>query len=294
MKRLAVIIIAAGSFACDGIAADEGRDALMQVRGGQFFREPMPTALDGPKVVTSTVRARVRAGSVEQSAIGDLERPSTAVAVTLAGDVGYWIVPARLPNAAAPDLPTFDVQFSLSRLLVPQEREIIFRAVDGEQRMGPPLARPLSVVADEPVGRFVVSLTWNNGADLDLHVLLPSGIEIFKRNPTEYERPPASAGPLPVGTPIDGGVLDRDSNAQCVADGRRAEHVVWKDAPPRGHYVVRVDTYSLCKEPSAYWQVSARLDGVVIGQAGGVSTDYDVRFPHNRGGGVLALEVDVP
>lgn len=278
----------------DAIRADEGRDAFIHVEGGQFFREPMPSQEDGPKVVTSTVRARARAGSVQQSAVGDLEPPSAAVAVGVAGDVGHWIVPARLPSAAAPDLPTFDLQFSVSRTASPGPRELVFRAVDGERRFGPPLVRALDVVADVPTGRLVISLSWNNRADLDLHVLLPTGVEIFKRNPTEYERPPPSAGPVPSGAPTDGGVLDRDSNAQCVSDGRRAENVVWTEPPPKGHYVVRVDTYSLCGEPSAHWQVRARVDGAVVGQAAGTSTDYDVRFPHNRGGGVRALELDVP
>ncbi|HVJ90645.1 MAG TPA: hypothetical protein VM580_12640 [Labilithrix sp.] len=293
--RLVLLLVAvcAALVACQGIRADEGHDALMQVEGGQFFRAPMPDGQAGPRVLTSTVRERSRAGTVQQSAVGDLERSAMAIAVGIAGDVGYWVVPAKLPHAAAPDLPTFELQFALSRV-APGPREIIFRAVDAERRFGPPLVRPLNVVAEAPSGHLVVSLGWNNGADLDLHVVLPSGIEIFKRNPTEYERPPASAGPVPSGTPIDGGVLDRDSNAQCVADGRRAENVIWTEAPPKGRYIVRVDTYSLCGEPSAYWRVAVRLDGAIIKEAAGTSTGYDVRFPHNRGGGVLALEFDVP
>lgn len=293
--RLLVLLasVCAALVACEGVRADEGRDALIQVERGQFFREPMPDGQAGPRVITSTVRERSRAGRVHQSAVGDLERSSMAVAVGIAGDVGYWVVPAKLPNATAPDLPTFDLEFAISRV-GSGPRELVFRAVDASRRFGPPLVRPLNIFADEPPGRLVVSLGWNNRADLDLHLVLPSGIEIFKRNPTEYERPPASAGPVPIGTPTDGGVLDRDSNAQCVADGRRAENVIWTEAPPTGHYIVRVDTYSLCGEPSAYWRVAVRLDGAIIKEAAGTSTDYDVRFPHNRGGGVLALDFDVP
>ncbi len=280
--------------ACDGVRADEGRDAFIQVERGQFFREAMPVEEAGPSVVTSTVRARIRSGTVEQTAVGELERSSLAIALGLAGDVGYWVVPANVPSAAAPDLPTFDVRFAVARAIPLGGRELVFRAVDGSRRFGRPLVRPLDVGSGEPDGRLVISLSWNDGADLDLHVVLPTGIEIFKRNPTEYERPPASAGPVPAGAPTDGGVLDRDSNAQCIPDGRRAENVVWAEAPPTGHYVVRVDTYSLCGEVSAYWRVVARLDGRVVGESRGISTDTDVRFEHNRGGGVLALELDVP
>jgi hypothetical protein len=127
-----------------------------------------------------------------------------------------------------------------------------------------------------------------------LHVVLPSGIEIFKRNRTEDERPPPSAGPAPPNAPTDGGVLDRDSNEMCVSDGQRAENVYWTEPPPKGHYVVRVDTFSLCGAPSSPWRVEALLDGQRIGAAQGTSTEMDARFEHNRGAGVLALELDVP
>ncbi len=195
----------------------------------------------------------------------------------------------------APTTPTFQLVFGLSAALAPGPQEIEVRAVDGAGRFGPPSASSLEVVnADRPSGRFVVSLSWDDQADLDLHVVLPSGLEIFKRNPTEYQPPPISAGPVPPGTPTDGGVLDRDSNAHCVLDGRRAENVTWDEPPPSGHYIVRVDTFSLCGAVNASWRLEALLDGVRIGSASGVSTDYDVRFEHNRGGGVLALELDVP
>jgi hypothetical protein len=32
----------------------------------------------------------------------------------------------------------------------------------------------------------------------------------------------------------------------------------------------------------------------VLGEARGTSTDFDTRFPHDRGAGLLALEFDVP
>ena len=100
--------------------------------------------------------------------------------------------------------------------------------------------------------------------------------------------------PPPPGTVGQGGVLDLDSNAQCRADGQRAEHIVYKAKPPSGHYIVRVDTASMCGEASAYWHVEAFLNGASVGLANGISTDADTRFSHDRGAGVLALELDVP
>jgi len=281
--------------ACGRTRADEGRDAKLHVEGGHFFREPMPADESGPKVLSATVAARTRAGSVEQACAGDLERAATSVAVALAGDVGYWIVPAGIPLASAPSAPTFEVVFGVTADIAPGRHDLVLRAVDGAGHFGPAVVRPLDVAAPErPHGRLVISLRWHNEADLDLHVVLPSGIELFKRNRTEYERPPPSAGPVPPDAPTDGGVLDRDSNAMCVPDGQRAENAVWSEAPPSGRYVVRVDTFSLCGAPSADWRVEAFLDGARIGEARGTSTEVDTRFDHNRGAGVLALELDVP
>ena len=96
------------------------------------------------------------------------------------------------------------------------------------------------------------------------------------------------------GTEHDGGVLDRDSNAQCVQDGARAEDVVWANEPPHGHYVVRVDASSMCGEAASRWKVEALYRGARLGAAQGTATESDTRFPHERGGGVLALELDVP
>ncbi|MDF2698074.1 MAG: hypothetical protein K0S65_6457, partial [Labilithrix sp.] len=232
--------------ACDRTRADEGRDALLKVDGAQFFRDAMPEAETGPKVVSTTIAARARAGVVEQACAGELERAATAIAIGLVGDVGYWVLPAKIPLSAAPTSPTFEAVLAFAARLGQGSHQIVLRAVDGEGRFGPATLRPLEITSPlRPTGRLVISLAWDNQADLDLHVVLPSGLEIFKRNRTEYQRPPPSAGPVPPNAPTDGGVLDRDSNAMCVQDGQRAENVIWTDAPPKGHYIVRVDTFSL-------------------------------------------------
>ena len=60
-------------------------------------------------------------------------------------------------------------------------------------------------------------------------------------------RPP-SAGSI--------GYLDQDSNSQCVLDGQQREHVIYPMAPMPGRYRIQVDTFSLCAEVTAYWQVA--------------------------------------
>lgn len=300
MRRLAlalalVLVAIALVTSCTGTRADAGRDAMIHVEGAQFFREAMPRDESGPKVLSATLAARTRAGVVEQACAGDLERAATAIAIGLGGDVGYWILPAGIPLASAPTAPTFEAVFGVAPDVPPGRHDVVLRAVDAAGRFGPPAVRPLDVAPlQRPSGRLVISLSWDNQADLDLHVVLPSGVELFKRNRTEYQRPPPSAGPVPPNAPTDGGFLDRDSNAMCVSDGQRAENAVWTEAPPKGRYIVRIDTFSLCGAPSAHWRLEALLDGQRVGAAQGTSTEIDTRFEHNRGAGVLALELDVP
>jgi len=160
-------------------------------------------------------------------------------------------------------------------------------------------------------GAFQIKLLWDTNADLDLHVTVPVNPADLS-DPADPKAPktievwanqPSSLPPRPIFDPytpeqiMAGGLLDYDSNAACALDGRREENVVWGANPvPPGHYVVRVDTVSLCGETDAQWQVDVFKDGnaTPINAAYGESVDSDTRFSHTQGAGVLALEFDLP
>ncbi len=281
--------------ACNGVPADQGLDASMRVSGASFVEGAMPGAEDGPEVVAVNLSSNaVRAGQIDKPLSGALDPSATAAAIGLAGDRGYWIVPAGLPDVQAPGFPTFSVKLSFSPDLESGPHDLVVRAVDAEERFGPANPRTLTASkAPGPEGALVVSLRWDTEADLDLHVVDPDGVEIWKRNINSYEPPPP-------GEPVDpdawkaGAILDLDSNAACVIDGRREENVIWKAAPPSGRYLVRVDTFSLCAEAFSDWWAEARLDGKRLGRAQGTSGESDAEQPHDRGAGVLALEFEVP
>ena len=291
----AALLVALVLFACTRATdADRGTDALFQVANAQFFRGSMPAGTTGPGVKSVTLGIPPVAGSNDNGLSGDLASTATAVAIGLDGDFGYWVVGAAVPSTSDPSLPTFQAGYGIASTVSPGTHEIIFRGVDANGNFGPAESRALTVVALDANARFVISLDWSNAADLDLHVVIPDGIEIFNRNPTEYQRPSVSAGPVLPDASIDGGYLDQDSNAHCVTDGQQREDVIWRESPPKGHYIVRVDTFSLCGVASAPWKITATLNGVVIGGAQGEATVNDQRFSHDRGGGLLALELDVP
>lgn len=290
LATLALLAVAS----CDATAPDEATDARLRVKNGQFFRGSVPAGDGGPRVKSVTVSPRVHPGQVARKCSGELDPGATSVALSIDGDVGYWIVPAGLPSVVAAGSPTFTAEVSFAVTLPPGRQMFVARAVDGAGHFGAPLARPLDVTTQaRPTGRFVIALTWDNAADLDLHVIDPRGVEIWKRNINSYEPPPPDM-PEPPNTPHPGGILDFDSNASCASDGRRAENVVYADAPPSGHYTVRVDTSSLCGTPTSHWRAEGFVRGVSIGAAEGISTEFDTRFSHDRGAGVLALELDVP
>jgi hypothetical protein len=79
-------------------------------------------------------------------------------------------------------------------------------------------------------GDVQVSVSWDAPSDVDLHVVEPSGEELFYGHP-------ASA---------TGGQLDVDSNAGCTIDGRQIENVRWPGLAPAGTYTVRVDYWDAC------------------------------------------------
>ena len=294
-RRVVITLVASVAIAlaaCEGTRADAGRDAMLHVDGAQFFREAMPATEDGPAVLSATVVSRARAGVVERACAGDLERPATAVAIGLSSDVGYWVVPAGIPLASAPASPTFDAVLGLAASARPGRYDVVLRAVHAEGRFGPATTRPREAVpSPRPDGRFVISLSWQNEADLDLTWCSPPASRSFKRNRTEYQRPPGAG--RSIDAPTDGGYSIATPTRCASPDGVRRERRVDRRPAP-GPLRGRVDTFSLCGAPSAPWRVEATLDGTRIGAAAGTSTAIDARFDHNRGGGVLALEIDVP
>jgi hypothetical protein len=291
----AVLLVAGVVVACSATRADTGLEAWMRVRGAQFFKGPMPADTHGPAVAAvSLLTNTVAPGFLDKPLSGAVAPNATAAAVGIAGDQGYWVLLAGPPGVDAPTFPTFDAVLSFAPTVPPGLYSLVVRAVDGSGNFGPPFPEALTVTSTGiPAGALVVHLEWDTESDLDLHVVDPSGTEIFYRNITSYMAP-GPGQPGDAGTPGDYGYLDFDSNAGCVIDGRRQENVIWKDGYPTGHYVARVDTKSLCEEVEAHWTVEVVKRGTPIASARGMSLGSDTRFNHDRGAGITAVELDVP
>ncbi|MEZ0485649.1 YfaP family protein [Fibrella aquatica] len=80
-------------------------------------------------------------------------------------------------------------------------------------------------------GALQISLSWSTPTDQDLHVVDPSGDEIYYGNPSSST----------------GGELDRDD-----LDGYGPENIFWLDAAPDGSYKVTVEDYDYTSTPNPF------------------------------------------
>jgi hypothetical protein len=265
----------------------------MRLSGAQFVAGPTPADRTGPEVAAlDLLSTTIWPGYANKPLGGTLGASATSATLALSGDEGYWVVPAGVPDVSAPALPTFRAFAAFSGSLASGAYTLEVRAVDAAGHFGVPKRQTLTALALAPSravsGALTVTLTWDTEADLDLHVVDPANHEIYHGEPSSQDLFAASAPDASFG------VLDVDSNADCVLDGLRQEDVIWAAEPPSGHYSVRVDTPSLCGQPDAHWTVQVTLDGAAIASARGLSLDTDTWGAHDRGAGLLALGFDVP
>src|SRR5262249_8509565 len=100
----------------------------------------------------------------------------TAVALGLAGDRGYWIVPTGVMDVSQVDQRDWSAKVSFAPTLPDGEQDLTAAAVDDAGRFGPPAMLSLIAAAHEvdlANTKLVISLSWDTEADLDLHVVLP-------------------------------------------------------------------------------------------------------------------------
>jgi hypothetical protein len=284
------------TLAACGVTGDPGLEAQFRVEDAQYVPGAMPEMSGGPDVTTASLpNVFVDVGERGLPIDGALAPGSNGAAIGMDGDAGYWIVPAGTPDVFDPNEPTISGKVDFSRLIAAGDHQLEVQALDADGHAGAPFAIPIKAfVRDIPDGTLVFTLRWDSDADLDLHVITPDGIEVWRRNVNSYVPPGPGEPPDPPDAWMAGGILDADSNSDCVIDGADREDVVWTQAAPAGTYVVRVDTYSLCGVPAAPWVVEVRDHGVVVATVSGLATAADAQLPHDTGAGVHALDHALP
>jgi hypothetical protein len=301
MKRLPpAMLLVSSVLACSGASPSSGQNAYMRVQNAQFISGPIDTEphADAPGIEVATRNNVHPVGVTGKSITGSAGPGSTAVLIGMLGDSGHWVVPVQDEDTATPGNFTFACSVSFSALTPTDDGgalQVVVRATDKNGNLGPARLQPTYLEEKRPEGALVISLDWDTEADLDLHVVLPTDGDAGVNE--IWSRKPSGLATGTVGATVDdgqaAGYLDFDSNSQCVIDGRRVENVIFPTTAPSGHYIVRVDTFSLCSEVTARWRLqvfSPLLRDPIVRY--GQSTDYDTRFAHGQGAGANAYEFD--
>ena len=283
-----------------------GLTSVMRVQGGQAMRGSIagPTDTISAQATLSPRDYTIFPGESNKSIKGTVEADAHAVALGVAGDDAYWLVPALSPdNPLDPQYFNFTASLSLSPALASspllQDNQdgtwtlpLSYRAVDDAGNFGSARVQPLIMDALGPKGALVVSLDWDAPVDLDLHLQTPIPANNKAGFVIVWAKQRSAEPNLPDGG-VDGN-LDFDSNEDCQIDGRDRENVVWTGQPPSGHYIVRVDAFSLCGQVSAAWHALAYSPQGTLGEASGVLTDASTREAPTAGAGLTAFEFDYP
>lgn len=283
---------------CAGTTSDPGLAADVRIANAQYVEGAMPAATTGVAVTAiDSLNNTVWPGQINKALSGRVAAGARAIAIGFPGDTGYWIVVPGAADLNMPDELTWSAKASFSTELSIGPHDLDVAAIDDNGAFGTPATLSLTTRdrgLDLTDTRLAISLRWDTESDLDLHVVVPGGPPpiVWSGNLNSYT-PPQPGEPPDPGGPATGGILDFDSNSQCMIDGRREENVVWRGAtaiPPGGTYAVLVDTFSLCAAVTAHWTVDVYVDGTNAAHAEGTVTDGDTRGSHVASSGIRALD----
>lgn len=203
-----------------------------------------PVAGSGPSASVSGVGVMINGGSSQQTVIAD--GAFTRIVVAIDGFDNYYEL--TVASGSNQDILIGGSADAYARQLV------INYAVGDAGSVGAyssQLMRFLRVGS----GDIQISVAWSDSSDVDLHVIDPSGEEIYFGHRTA----------------ASGGTLDLDGNASCnrnnLPDGSAAfvsnENVVWPlGRAIAGNYRVILDYWSACGNASTDYVVTVQRTGV--------------------------------
>jgi len=222
----AVTTVVTGVQAVDGTQATQQNGAPPAASGGPTITASASTSVvpNGSEVATlqsaspfQTIYVSVpNANGIAPASLG----PNTfgpSVAAT-----GYWLLRLPTPVTSAVVISNF------AQLSTGTSFTIGYSVANAAGAVGATVSASRSVVTS--TGGVQVSVAWNTPTDVDLHVVEPSGNEVYWGATTSST----------------GGQLDQDSNPACALDNRNVENIRWNNTAPNGTYIVRVDLWSTC------------------------------------------------
>ena len=283
--RLASFLCCLAALGCSSSYGDgTGGDEPFTVLNATFTKGSLPIS-DGPEVaVAMTQTSDAFAGGPEKSLAGLATSNTYAIGVSLK-DVGggYFVVPVGLPELTEVGKLSYALKFRFNREAPLGDQTLLVAASDKNGHFGKPTEVKFKVKSLTPEGKKVISLIWNNRADLDLQVQGPGGKLTSARRPNTGMVP--SNKKIPAEGIAGSGTLSRDANARCVFDGFMQEDVVFEGDPEPGEYGVWVDMFDNCGEQATTFQLVLREDGVeTFSRAGQM---LDINADNGTGAGLF-------
>ena len=243
----------------------------VQFISGELPGSPPVSAEAGPAqspMVMSfdaTNNPAVVAGVAGKAFSGTATNDGSSVAVRFADmGTGYWVLPLGIPAIYAGQL-SFSFSADFAPTIPPGNHPLRAVAIDGVGRGGTAVDISLCVESIIPDNNHscnpsvaapstVLSLHWDTNFDLDLHVILPSGLDVNPKNPLTVDPTVVDAGPNP-------SRIDRDSLGQCIADGIRQEDLVFQTSPPPGLYEIYANPFDSCGQPDVHFTFTVYTQG---------------------------------
>jgi hypothetical protein len=221
---------------------------------GAYTALAAPAATGGPAVSIGG-NATVVNGGTNQVTVASTDT-TTAIArvyVWVSGLTGYYDVALPAPGTSTTLLvsyaqapPTTSFTFSVA-------------GVTSSGTVGAAVTQA-TLITTVGTGDVQVNLSWDVNSDLDIHVVEPSGDEVYWNSRISPS----------------GGKLDLDSNAACNLDGYKNENVTWPTgAAKRGTYTVRVDHWSNCTQTATNYVVRVNQNGTSTTYTGTVTGKGD-------------------
>lgn len=265
--------LAVGLSACgEGEPITQGLNEPLRVANAQFFEGELPghsplTAQDrsagrrpvAPYPTPPEVLGRILSPNETGFVVQGRSSPDThslALQIHEQG-TGFWVIPAGSPDPLNNNELTWRAVLDLGESLPPGLHGLRIAALDEAAEAGTQSQIELCVRSLVPDNlnacapqvappELVVSLAWNNRADLDLRVLSSDGILISETNVKDRNEPRS-------------GHFQGDANGGCRASGQTRENVVWQEKPPAGNYFVYVNLSDACGELAAPFVVSTHV-----------------------------------
>jgi hypothetical protein len=148
---------------------------------------------------------------------------------------GYWVRPVGGEDPLIPNELSWSLAFDASSDIAPGKHDLEVVTFDESGKAG--TKQTLSPLA-------IVSLRWNEDADLDLSLVAPDG--------TTYGRSKRSL--FTNGKVI--AKLSDDGVSGCLADGKRTESFSFLEVPPLGTWSVYVNLFDACAKTAVEFELT--------------------------------------